>query len=298
MVSSRSSSARLASQLRLALVSLDAHAPGRCQHHGHGHVHAAHLHALDELRALTGREQRSRLGADDVHEVEQDRRRRAGDPVDGRLAVVLDMAVRGPDDRLDEGVGVDVADVHHGPGIVRRHQTAIDGEGAHARQHVAAGGTVVHESPVHRDLGEQIVHVRPRVVRGRDDGDLAGQGGGAAHAVDLTLVGGAHGGEQDPVAGRVVGRQLAGQEVRSSRGAATHHDAGDCGLSCHGQDILSQTSDARLPGPPITGGDAVNTSLSPSKETSRRVVVPSSRGSWANSMWCSTTLPWSSYSPK
>ena len=82
---------------------------------------------------------------------------------------------------------------------------------------------------VHAELQEQVVDVGVGVLRRADDGDLAGQRGGAAEPVDLARVGRAHQPQQQVVAGGRVGGQVAGLEVQPARGAAAQHRAADAG---------------------------------------------------------------------
>ena len=117
-----------------------------------------------------------------------------------------------------DAAGVDHVDPHAG----RRRRAAatrpaLDRERPDAGEDVAAvlrcRSTL---GLVDDDLQEQIVDVgvRSRVERD-DDGDLAGQRIGAADAVDLARVGRAHDREQDAVARRGVGRQVARRGSRA-----------------------------------------------------------------------------------
>ena len=108
-------------------------------------------------------------------------------------------------------------------GVLRGHQPAFDGERADPGEDVAAVLPVADRGLVHPELQEQVVDVGVGVLRRADDGDLAGQRGGAAEPVDLAGVGRAHQPQQQVVAGGRVGRQVARLEVQPARGAAAQH---------------------------------------------------------------------------
>ncbi|MOA08146.1 hypothetical protein D3C78_1278890 [compost metagenome] len=136
-------------------------------------------------------------------------------------------AAGGADLHIDAGARVDVVDPHRGGLAVGRgrHQPLLDGERAHAGEHVAAVGPRVDAGFLHADLGEKVVDVAAGMHRLRDDRHLAGQRIAAAQAVDLQFVGRAQRRDQRAVTRRGVAGQPVGEEERPPGGAATHQYA-------------------------------------------------------------------------
>ena len=178
-------------------------------------------------RTRARRQELAGLRADRVEEVERDGGAGPGDAVDGDVAVILHPPPGGADGGVDDGRRVDVVDAHDGLAVLGRHEAALDGERADARDHVAAVRGGVDEGAVDLHLREQVVDVGVRAARLRHDGDLAGERVGAAEPVDLALVGRSHDGEQHPVAQVRLTRQIVGEEVRPLRRAAAHEHARD-----------------------------------------------------------------------
>ena len=216
-------------QVGWQLASAQAQVGGAHHHQRHGRIDAGDLDAVDHVDALPGGKHRARHRAPGIQEVQPDRRRRAGHAVDAGAALVGDAAARGQHRHVDARAGVDVEHPHRGLAVLRGHQTLLDGEWRHAREHVAAVGPGVDAALAHAHLGKQVVDVAARLGRLRDDGHLAGQRAAAAHAVDLQQVGRADGADQRLVTGRLVGRQPVAQKERPAGGAGTHQDARDHG---------------------------------------------------------------------
>ena len=199
---------------------------GAHDHQRHRRVDAAHLDPVDQVDALPGREDRAGHRAPGVQEVQPDGGGGAGHAVDMGLALIGDAPLRRQHGHVDARPGVDVEDADRGLAILRGDQALLDGEGRHAREHVAAVGPGVHRTLADADLREQVVHVAVRLAGARDDGDLAGERAAAADAVHLQQIRRADRADQGRVALGLVGRQPVSQEERAARSAGTHQDTG------------------------------------------------------------------------
>ena len=219
------------------LATGEAEVPGSDDHQRHGGVEAGDLDAVDDVDALPRREDRAGDRAPGVEEVQPDRRRGPGHPVDPRIARVGDLSAGSSHGDVDARAGVDVVDAHGGGAVGGRYQPLLDRERADARQHVAAVGAGVHRPLADPDLGEQVVHVAVGLLGRRDDGHLAGQGAAPADAVELQQVGGADGADQGLIAGALVGGQPLAQEERAAGGACAHQHARHhaVGAGAHGR---------------------------------------------------------------
>ena len=92
-------------------------------------------------------------------EVEPDARAGAGDAGDGEVAADLGAAVAHREAGMDELPRVDLVDADQRLAIRRAHQAFIHREGADGGGQVAAIALPIHHRPVHRDLGEGVVHI-------------------------------------------------------------------------------------------------------------------------------------------
>ena len=205
----------------------------RRAHHDDRHpvVDQRRFDTFDDVARVAGRQQRAaRAAARDVEEVDHDRRGGPRHAVDAGGAVVAHAAARRLHGRDRDARGVDHVDAHLRHAVGGRHQPLLDRERPDPRQHVTAVLRSVDARLVGNDLKEEVVDVRVRAARRRDDRDLAGQRIGAADPVDLACVRRTHDGEQHPVAQRRVGREVGGQEERTLRRAAAHQRARDRGL--------------------------------------------------------------------
>ena len=188
----------------------------------HAIVDQGGAHALYFVHRIAAGQQRATGGAGGVAKFKRHGRSRAGHAVDPSAAVIADGAAG----RLHRGDG-DLAGIFHEDGdagfaVLRRHQAALDREGADAREDVAAILRVADDRLVDEDLKEEIIDIDARPIRFPDDRDLAGERICAAHAIDLARVGRAHHPQQEGVArGRVDG-QVFGKEIAALGRAAAH----------------------------------------------------------------------------
>ena len=109
----------------------------------------------------------------------------------------------------------------------------FDGEGAHTGEDIAAVLPRIDPWLGRDNLQEEIIDICVGPRRARYDRDLAGQGVGAAHAVNLPGIGRAHGRQQHGIAGRGVLRQIVAQEIKPLGRAAAHDGAGNGCLHRH-----------------------------------------------------------------
>ena len=213
------------------LGALDTQVLGPDEYDGVGAVHYADLDVavagdVKGVPAVAGGEQLAGAGASGVHEVHVDTGAGTGYALDLLVTVDHGVTVLHPDVLLNDLVGVGVQHPDHGDGLHGGDQALVDGEGTHGGGNVAAVGLFVHIGDLDIHLAEGVVHVHVRAVGFGDDGDLAGGGDGAAHAVDLLDVGGAHDLQEDLIPlGLVLGQVLL-VENHGLAGAAAHIDAG------------------------------------------------------------------------
>jgi hypothetical protein len=217
-------------QLVAGFVAGASEVAGAHQHHRHAVVDAGDLHAVELVHHVAGGQQLAAHRTGGFEEVDLDRGGGARHAVDARIAVVAHAAAGRLQNDLAQCAGVEGEDAQRRLAITRRHQTAFDGEGADAGQHVAAVGGGVDARLVDQHLREQELQIDAGFHGLADDGHLAGERVGAAHTVDLARIGRAHDGEQHTVALRGVGGQVGGEEERTARRAAAHEQAGDGGL--------------------------------------------------------------------
>jgi hypothetical protein len=188
---------------------------------------------------VPGRQQAGAHRPRRVEEVDGDRGRGTGDAVDPGIARVLDdplpCGVQGGRHRdLGDHAGVECSDGEGRLILLGFDEASLQRERDDGSEHVSAVRHGVHEVAVGAQLREQEVQVGlPRRVAGHD-ADLAGQGRGAAESVDLARIRGPHHGQQHRVTLRAVGRQILGDEEGAPRGAPTHEQALDGGLTTHG----------------------------------------------------------------
>jgi hypothetical protein len=146
------------------------------------------------------------------------------------MAGVFNAAARSAHLDIAQGSGVagqypQGGDIAGGP-----YQSGLEPEGYDCRQHIAAVGGGIDECVLDGHLGEQKFQIDARGPAATHHPDLAGQGIGAAHAVDLARVGRAHHREQDRVALGHVRGQIVLEKERASRGSAAHEKTGDGSL--------------------------------------------------------------------
>ena len=215
------------------LVRLVAGQPERLrqgENDGHAVVDAGDLDALDGVAHVTGGQQRAGRRALGVGERENHGRGRARDAGDLDVAAVLHPSP-GRRERGDrDAVGVDHPDPHGGLAVLGGYEAALHRERPDPGEDVAAVLPVADGGLVDPELEEQVVDVDVRVLRRRHDRHLAGQRRRPAQAVDLPGVGGAHEPQQQVVAGRRVGGQVARLEVQPARRAPAQHGAADAGV--------------------------------------------------------------------
>ncbi|MNN25807.1 hypothetical protein D3C81_1392960 [compost metagenome] len=142
--------------------------------------------------------------------------------VDRRTPFVAHDAAGGFHQRIDESVGVEVADTHQGLAVIALDQPLLDGERAHGTQHVAAVGGGIDAALGNHHLHEQVVDVGVGMQRRADDGHLARLRAATADAVDLKLVTGAHQVDQQLVALDHIGWQIPRMKERAFGGTAAH----------------------------------------------------------------------------
>ena len=139
------------------------------------------------------------------------------------------LAVQVHDPLADVGL----PDAHRRLAIRRSVDHALaDRERADGRGEVAAVARPVDHRPIDRDLAEQVVDVAVGPPGFRQDDDLAGARGGAAHAVGMLAVriGAADHAQQQALALGGIGRQVVLAEEHALAGAAAHVDGGDAEL--------------------------------------------------------------------
>ncbi len=171
--------------------------------------------------------------------------RRESHAVQLEVAGFLDLTVGDRHVGDDALADIGLPDAHHRHAVLRNarrvHQAAADGEGAHCRREVAAVAAPVDKGLVDGHLAEQVVDVVVGLDAPGQDHRLAGAGRGAAHAVDLLVIGigAADHPQQQGVTGcaRQLGRlgQVLQVEEHALAGAATHVGGGNLDLryECH-----------------------------------------------------------------
>ncbi len=199
-----------------------------------------HLQVIDQVACGEHRTTAALFFSGRVQELQLHFGGREGHAVQFEVAGFLHRAVG---DRYvgDDGLAdIGLPDPHHGHAVAghagRVDQARADGEGTHRRRQVAAVAAPVDERFVDGDLAEQVVHVMLGAAAFGQDHGFAGARRGAAHAVDLLVIGiGAadHPQQQGIACGprdlRRLG-QVLDAEKHTLAGAATHVGGGDLDL--------------------------------------------------------------------
>jgi len=198
--------------------------------HGHAVIDERHVDPLDAIAHAARRQQRAATASRDVEKIDADARRSAGDPVNSRVAVVTDGAVRRLDVRDGDRSGVDHVDAHgrHVPRNI--DDPALDRKGTDGGEHVAAILREVDARFADDDLREEIIDVSIASRRRRNDRDLTRERIRAADPVNLTRIG-AERRNQDAIAEARVARQIALEDERPLRRSAAHERAWDRSLA-------------------------------------------------------------------
>ena len=103
-------------------------------------------------------------------EIEPDARAGAGHAGDGEVAPHLRAAVPHREAGVDELARVDLVDAHQRPRRPRRGTSpSSTAKGPTAAERLPQLSLPIHHRPVHRDLGEGVVHIRVRMGRRADD---------------------------------------------------------------------------------------------------------------------------------
>jgi len=201
-------------------------------HHDHRHaiVDAGDIHIIEPIHEVSGGQQRAAHGTRRLQKTDFDGRGRPRYAVDAGVAGIFNPAARGAHLDIAQGSGVAGQDPQGGDVALGPHQSGLEPEGHDRRQHIAAVGRGIDESFLDGHLGKQKFQIDARGPAAADHPDLAGQGVGAAHAVDLARVGRAHHRQQDRVALRNVRGQVVLEKERASRSSAAHEKTGDGSL--------------------------------------------------------------------
>lgn len=101
------------------------------------------------------------------------------------------------------------------------------GKGTDTRGNIAAIAGIVHIGLFNFYLTEGVIDVSVLAVGHADNGQLAGQGIGAAKAVDLTAVRAAEDGQDDLIPGLGVFGKIVAEKVYTFTGSAAHDHAGN-----------------------------------------------------------------------
>jgi hypothetical protein len=188
------------------------------------------------VEAVAGREHRAAFAffiGRRIEELELHLGRGKGDAIELEVAQLLNRAVLHRHMGNDPLPDVGLPDADDGRAIGRRRDEAgIDGERSDSRREVAAVARPVDHGRVDRHLAEQIVDIAVGPLRLRQDDDLAGARGRAAHAVGVlaVAVGAADHPQQHALALGGIGRQIFLAEEHALAGAATHVDGRDAEL--------------------------------------------------------------------
>ena len=168
-----------------------------------------------------------------IEELELDLGRRKGHAVELEVAQLLDLAAAHGHVADDLLADVGLPDANGGRAVGRgADQAHADRARADGGAEVAAIARPVDQRLVDGHLAEQVVDVAILALRFRQDDDLAGARGRAAHAVGMlaVAVGAADHAHQDAVALVSVRRQVLGEEEDPLAGAAAHVDGGNAEL--------------------------------------------------------------------
>ena len=195
-------------QIGGGFVAGDVHVARSHDDDGHPIVDQSALDTVDHVDDVAGRQQCTARATCDAFEVERDRRRLAGHPVDrrnlrrqdGAEALVVGQTIDHRKRRGGDAVRVDHVDpgTHNVNWFVDRgiDQASFECERPDAGEQVAAVLLIGDGRLIDADLQEQIVDVSIVAVRPSDDRDLAGERMGTTDAVDLARVRRAHRPEQ------------------------------------------------------------------------------------------------------
>ena len=167
---------------------------------------------MHHILHLAGGQQAGAHRTGGIQKVDGDGRGAAGHAVDTGFAVVAHLAARRLYRHVTLHAGIEGEHAEGAGFALRRHQAALQREGHHRRQHVAAVGRGIHRVLVRLQLGKQEVQVHAGLAAAGNDADLAGQRVCSTQAVNLAAVGRAHDSEQHTVAQCLILRQVICQE--------------------------------------------------------------------------------------
>jgi hypothetical protein len=138
----------------------------------HGDLDPAHPGDVEAVADVAGGQELAGGGTAGREKIQTDRGAGAGNAGNFQIAVHRGAPVPQRERGADELARVGVEDAHDSGVAVGAEQALVDREGADGGRHVAAVAAVVHGGFADLHLGEGVVDVGVRALRGGQDADL------------------------------------------------------------------------------------------------------------------------------